>query len=284
MNSFVIRAPKMNEILESIKTFLLAFGRMDFTNILAEQKVWIYLINKGIAKFLIAEKDDKIIGVGGVFIFQQVASVGYMGVLAKYRGQGIGTAIFSSLMDITISKGIKTVMLYASKLGEPIYEKYGFRGKYRASNYHMLKPINELLNVTKNVSIVKYTPNWVLNLDRETIGFDRADYLNARITLGAKLLIIENEGYALLSNVLSKLRLGPLIAKNLSTALQIIKKGINLGAENLIIPNHPSLQKKISSITELTQNKENPNRKMVFGEEFLENLDYLYSIGTYAKG
>ena len=116
------------------------------------------------------------------------------------------------------------------------------------------------------------------------MGFDRSDYLKARITLGAKLLIVENEGYALLSNVLSKIRLGPLIAKNLDVALQIIKKGINLGADNLIIPYHPSLQNKISRITHLTESKESPNLKMVYGEEIQEKLDYLYSIGTYARG
>ncbi len=83
---------------------------------------------------------------------------------------------------------------------------------------------------------------------------------------------------------LSKVRLGPLIAKNLDTALQIIKKSINLGADNLIIPNHPYLQNKISNITHLTESKEPPILKMVYGEEIPGRLDYLYSIGTYAKG
>lgn len=280
----MIREPKISEILDSIKTFLLSFGRRDFDNILDEEKAWIYLIKNKIAKFLIAKKEDKIIGVGGLFLFQHVASVGYMGVLAEYRGQGIGTSIFRNLMDIAISSGIKTVMLYASKLGEPIYEKFGFRGKYNASMHHLLKTKPERQDVIKNVKIVKSTPDWVLNLDKKTVGFDRSDYLKARITLGAKFLIVENEGYALISNVLSKIRLGPLVSKNLDTALQIIKKGINLGADNLIIPHHPSLQKKISSMTHFTEGKEAPNLKMVYGEETQEKLDYLYSIGTYAKG
>ena len=280
----MIREPKIDEILECIKIFLLSFGRRDFDDILAEEKAWIYLINKKIAKFLIAEKEKKIIGVGGVFLFQQVASVGYIGVLADYRRKGLGTLIFRNLIEIANRLGYKTVMLYASKLGEPIYEKYGFRGKYNASKHYFLKQKTEMQDVTKNVKTVKSTPDWVLNLDRETVGFDRSDYLKARITLGAEFLIVENEGYALLSNVLSKIRLGPLIAKNLDTALQIIIKGINLGADNLIIPYHPSLQNKISSITHLIERKEAPNLKMVYGEEIQEKLDYLYSIGTYAKG
>lgn len=284
MDSFLIREPKMDEVLESIKTFLLAFGRMDFTYILAEEKMWKYLINENIAKFLIAEKGDKIIGVGGLFLFQQVASVGYMGVLEDYRGQGIGTSIFKKLMDITLSLGIKSVMLYASKFGEPIYKKYGFRGKFSASMHHLVKVKPENQELIENVKIMNSIPDWVLNLDKETMGFNRTIYLKARIALGAKLLVVENEGYALLSNVLSKVRLGPLLAKDLSTALQIIKKGINLGADNLIIPNHPSLRDKISTITDLTEEKGKPNRKMVYGEDILGKLDYLYAIGTYAKG
>jgi N-acetylglutamate synthase-like GNAT family acetyltransferase len=284
MNSIIIREPVIDEILECIKVFLLSFDRRDFDNIIAEEKNWVYLINKNIAKFLIAEEKDKIIGVGGLFIFQQVGSVGYMGVLAENRGQGVGTAIFRNIMDMTNRLGIKTVMLYASKLGEPIYEKYGFRGKYKASLHHLLKTQPETHDISKNVKILKSVPDWALKLDKETVGFDRSDYLKARITLGAKLLIVENEGYALLSNVLSKVRLGPLIAKNFDTAIHIIKKGIYLGADNLIIPYHLYLQNKISSIKHLFKSQEAPNLKMVYGEEIPRKLENLYSIGTYAKG
>ncbi|MHA2037492.1 MAG: GNAT family N-acetyltransferase [Promethearchaeota archaeon] len=284
MNSTLIREPKIDEILESIKVFLLSFGRKDFDNILAENKTWVYLVNKKIAKFLIAEEEDKIIGVGGLFLFQQVASVGYMGVLADYRGKGIGTVIFRNLMDIALNSGIKTVVLYASKYGKPIYEKYGFRGKYNASMHHLVKIKPEKQEIVKDVQIIKTTPEWILELDKETMGFDRSDYIKARVTLGVKILVVENEGYALLSNILSKIRLGPVIAKNVDTAIQIIKKGINLGADNLIIPYHPQHQNLISNITHITENIEIPNLKMIYGDEVQEKLTYLHSIGTYAKG
>jgi len=284
MNLVIIREPKIDEVLECVKVFLLSFDRSDFSGIFDEEQAWIYLINQKIAKFLIAEEENKIIGVGGVFLFQQVASIGYIGVLADYRKKGIGTLIFRKLMEVATRLGYKTVMLYASKLGAPIYEKFGFRGKYNASRYFFLKAKPEKQDELSNIKIIKTTPDWVLNLDRETMGFNRSDYLKARITLGAKFLIVEDEGYALLSTVFSKIRIGPLIAKNLDTALQIIKKGLNLGADNLIIPYHPSMQNKMSSITQFIEMKGAPNLKMVYGEEVQEKLGYLYSIGTYAKG
>jgi len=285
MNSVIIREPKIDEILECVKVFLLSFDRSDFSGIFDEEQAWIYLINQKIAKFLIAEKEDKIIGVGGVFLFQQVASIGYMGVLADYRKRGIGTLLFRNLKEsATRFRRFKTIILYASKLGQPIYEKFGFRGKYNASRHYLIKAKPEKQDEPNKVKIIKSTPNWVLILDRETMGFDRSDYLKARITLGAKYLILEDKGYALISNVFSKIRLGPLIAKNSDTALQIIKKGLKLGADNLIIPYHPSLQNKMSRITQFIEMKGAPNIKMVYGEEIKEKMDYLYSIGTYAKG
>lgn len=284
MNSFMIREPKIDEILECIKVFLLSFGTKDFNHILAEEKTWIYLINKKIAKFLIAETEDKIIGVGGLFLFQQVASIGYMSVLEDYRRHGIGTAIFRNLMDITLNSGSKSVILYASKFGEPIYKKYGFRGKYNASIHHLAKVKPEKQDFVTKVQVKKSIPDWILKLDKETIGFNRMNYLKARVALGAKLLIVENEGYALLSQVFSKIRLGPLIAKNFDSALQIVKKGINLGVDNLIIPYYPQRQNLVSCITHLTENIEDPNLRMIYGEDIQEKLTNLYSIGTYARG
>jgi ribosomal-protein-alanine N-acetyltransferase len=284
MKTYIIREPRLEEILESIKVFLLSFGRMNFNMILTEEKTWVYLINNKIAKFLIAETEEKIVGVGGLFLFQQVGSVGYMGVLPDYRGQGIGTAIFRNLMKIALSVGVKTVMLYASKLGEPIYKKFGFVGKYNASMHHLVNFKPEMQESIKDVKIIESAPDWVLKFDRKTMGFDRSDYLKARISVGAKLLLIENEGFGLLSPVLSKIRLGPLMAKNPEIALQIINKGIELGADNLIIPYYPLMQNKISMMSHLTESKEPPNLKMVYGKDIQGKLRYLYSIGTYARG
>ena len=169
MNSVIIREPKIGEVLECVKVFLLSFERSDFSGIFDEEQAWIYLINQKIAKFLIAEKEDKIIGLGGVFLFQHVASIGYMGVLADYRKRGIGTLIFRNLMETATRLGYKTIMLYASKLGQPIYEKFGFQGQYNASRHYLIKAKPEKQDEPNNVKIIKTTPDWVLNLDRETI-------------------------------------------------------------------------------------------------------------------
>ncbi|MFX0030371.1 MAG: GNAT family N-acetyltransferase [Candidatus Hermodarchaeota archaeon] len=283
MNFYTIREPKTNEIHKSILTMLRSFNRPFFDHIKKERDVWLYLLKNKIAKFLIAVKNDNVLGVGGLFMFQDAASIGYMGVLPEFRSQGIGSDIFQKLMDIALNASYKTINLYASKLGEPIYRKYGFRGSYYANMYSVpiTTPITEIKE--KNIKVISRIPNWVLDLDRETVGFDRSVYLKARVSLRAKLLIRENQGYGLISNILSNIRLGPVLAINQKTAVDIIKKGISLGAESIIIPNHPFFQKEVITLTGLT-NKGDPNLKMVYGEEVTGKLSSLYAIGTYAKG
>lgn len=283
MKSYVIKEPERDEIIKSIKVMLLSFGKPPLNELEEERRVWTHLINNKIAKFLIAVKDENIIGLGGVFLFQNVASIGYMGVLPEYRSQGVGTEIFKKLMEIAMNSGCKTVDLYASKLGEPIYRKYGFQGSYYANLYLLPKKVPKLQIKHKDTKLVSTFPDWLLQLDYKTVGFDRSDYLKVRTTLGAKILIVESEGYGLISNVLSTIRLGPLIATNLETAAHIIKEGLLLGAESMIIPSHPLFQNEIITLMDLTEHGD-LNLKMTYGENISRKLEYLYAIGTYSKG
>lgn len=283
MNSYIIREPETDEVIKSIKVMLLSFDRPPMNKLEEERRTWTYLINSGIAKFLIAVKNENIIGLGGVFLFQNVASIGYMGVLPEFRGQGVGTEIFKNLMEIAINSGCKSVNLYASNLGEPIYRKYGFHGSYYANLYLLPKKTPKLQMIHKDIELVSTFPDWVLQLDYETVGFDRSDYLKARTALGAKLLIVENEGYGLISNVLSTIRLGPLIATNIETATHIVRESLQLGAESMLLPIHTLFQNKIISLMDLTEHGD-PNLKMTYGEPLSRKLDYLYAIGTYSKG
>ena len=283
MNPYLIREPEANEILNSIITMLRSFDRPLINEIEKERDVWLYLIKNELAKFLIALKNNKIIGIGGLFLFQDVASIGYMGVLPDYRNQGVGAAIFQNLKQAAIDAGCKTINLYASKLGELIYRKSGFQGQYSANMYLMPKISPKIALKKKNLKIISKIPIWLLDLDREAVGFDRSDYLKARVSLGAKLIVIENEGYGLISKILSNKRLGPVIASNLEVAIDIIGEGISLGAKSIIIPKHPSFQNEIITLLGLAEQGK-PNLKMVYGEKIKRKINYLYAIGTYAKG
>ncbi|MFX1601252.1 MAG: GNAT family N-acetyltransferase, partial [Promethearchaeota archaeon] len=210
-----IRKPTNDEIAQSIKVLYSAFGRDPPEDIKEEEKIWRALIEWEIGKFLISEDKGIIFGVGGVFFFKKVCSFGYMAVLQEYRGQGIGTEIFRNLLEIANKMNCETKILYASKLGEPIYKKFGFKRRFYGEMYKLPMQSLELEIAHKEVNILSTVPDWVLALDKKAMGFDRTKYLTIRIKLGGKILAIENEGYGLLVNK----RLGPLIAKNMEIAL-----------------------------------------------------------------
>lgn len=44
-----------------------------------------------------------------------------------YRGKGIATTLLTKLVEEAKSLGIKKIWLGASKLGRPVYKKFGFK-------------------------------------------------------------------------------------------------------------------------------------------------------------
>ncbi|MFW9998805.1 MAG: GNAT family N-acetyltransferase [Candidatus Hodarchaeota archaeon] len=280
MTKYNIRELTDKEISKSINVLYSSFGRDPPEDIKAEEKIWKALIEWEIGKFLISEERGKIIGLGGVFIFEKVSSFGYMAVLQDYRGKGIGTEIFRYLLEISNNMNCETKILYASKLGEPIYKRFGFKRRFYSEMYQLPQHPPELGIVLQDIKILSTIPAWVLSLDKKAIGFDRSNYLNMRIKLGAKILAIENEGYGLLANK----RLGPLVATDLDVALQVINRSITLGANHIIIAQHQNLPKRIFELIYLTKFENGPSIKMVLGKEIKTELDLLYAIGTFAKG
>ncbi len=206
-----------------------------------------------------------------------------MGVLPEYRGEGVGSKIFGELFKLAIDLGCTTMILYASKLGEPIYKKFGFQSSYYGTMYQLPVNLPEIGITNKEVKELRDFPGWLLSLDKEAIGFDRSKYLHMKQNLGSKIVAIEGEAYGLLSQISSTIRLGPLISTNLDGALQIIKKSIELGANQIIITSHPTLPKKIFELIELTEVENGASLKMTYGKDISENLDLLYAIGTFAK-
>lgn len=280
MTNYNIREPTKQEISKSINILYSAFGRTPPDDIKKEEKTWKALIESGIGKFLISEENGKIFGLGGIFLFEKVCSFGYMAVLKEYRGKGMGTDIFRNLLDISNKMNCETMILYASKLGEPIYKKFGFKRRFYGEMYKLAVQSLELGTVPKEIKILSTVPEWVVILDKNAMGFDRTNYLNLRVKLGCKILAIENEGYGLLANK----RLGPLIARNMEIAQQIIKKAIQLGADHLIIAEHQYLSKEFFKTIMFRKMENRGSVKMVFGKNIPKKLELLYAIGTFAKG
>lgn len=79
---------------------------------------------------------DKFVGTGAAIFYDyppsytnksgKLSYITNMFTLPEYRGRGIATKILSLLEEETKRRGIITMRLGASKLGRPVYEKFGF--------------------------------------------------------------------------------------------------------------------------------------------------------------
>jgi len=203
-----------------------------------------------------------------------------MAVLPEMRRKGLGTTIFNNLLKIGKLNGCKTFMLYASELGKQIYHKFGFRSKFATTMYNL--PNQPFVKQTPNKKVNRTTvlPKWAALIDKNTMGFDRSEFLQLKINHGSILLTVDKEGFALISGSI----LGPVISKNIQTTISLMNEGIKLGASYIIVPRHSKFPSKIFNLVDLTKNDSESNLKMVYGKEVTQKLDQFYALGNYAKG
>ena len=57
----------------------------------------------------------------------RVAYIMNMFTFPEYRKQGIGTELFNRIVEEAKIRGYRKIMLNATDMGKPIYEKYGFK-------------------------------------------------------------------------------------------------------------------------------------------------------------
>ena len=85
--------------------------------------------------FLVAEIDDKIVGlidgyiIESIYFKEKIAYLDHLCVDEKYRNNGIGSKLIEKFSDVSKSKGAKYIKLNAFENNIPavnLYNKYGF--------------------------------------------------------------------------------------------------------------------------------------------------------------
>ncbi len=116
----------------------------------ANREYYQTMLESGQHIAVFAEADGQKIGCGGLCIYQEMPSPdnpsGYCGYLMNiytrkaWRGQGVGEATVSYLLDYARKKGIEKVYLETSQSGRKLYEKMGFTDMV---DYMKLKKVDE---------------------------------------------------------------------------------------------------------------------------------------------
>ena len=84
-------------------------------------------------------EDGRIVATGGVCFYTlppsftnstgQMAYIANMYTHPDFRGQGVATHILDLLAAESRARGVNQSLLFASSLGRPVYEKYGYQAE-----------------------------------------------------------------------------------------------------------------------------------------------------------
>ena len=105
---------------------------------------------------VIAEEDGRLAGLGMIFYYRSVPSqlnpTGWNGYITNlfveepFRKQGVGTELIQRLVRQAKKRNCYIIMLHASEMGMPVYEKMGFKKEDETeTHYIMEKRIEEKL-------------------------------------------------------------------------------------------------------------------------------------------
>jgi len=83
------------------------------------------LANSGTQMF-VGCRDGRVVAVAGSIRFGRTGWLGNVAVDDEERGQGLGTTMSQAAVDCLHRTGVETVLLTATDLGKPIYERLGF--------------------------------------------------------------------------------------------------------------------------------------------------------------
>lgn len=124
---------------------------------------------------------QKLVGFGMLFHFEDVAWLGWIVVDKKYRAKGIGSSISKHLVTESLRLGADKLILTATELGYPIYEKLGFK---TTSYYHFLSAPTQyrpLFDRSKIRQAVKSDLNAIWQLDKQATGENRTTLLESHL-------------------------------------------------------------------------------------------------------
>jgi len=207
-------------------------------------------------------------GMVAAIIYSNYAYVGLMGVSQEFQRQGIGLALMGHLLAWLDQQGIHQVMLDASPLGQPLYEKLGFVAfdEVYVLQQQIGQPTCQLPTETSFLSLQNL--DLITSTDEQAFGADRSRLLQALLkTYQNRTILLPDEhenvnGYL----IAQEKRIGPWVAKNMATAELLLAAALSLPFSRTVSVVVPS--KNMNAITLLQHygfNIVRINRHMVRG-------------------
>lgn len=140
----------------------------------------------------VAEADGRVVGTGVASAHGRVGWVGTIFVAPDLRGDGLGRRLTRQVIDDLEERGCRTLVLIATELGRPLYERLGF----------------EVLSEQRRLSTTGASDDEpvpgvrpfdaadlaaVVALDREATGEDRSAVLASLATPGTATVVVRDD-------------------------------------------------------------------------------------------
>ncbi len=149
-------------------------------------------------------------------------------------------------------KNIPVITLNATTEGKPLYTKYGGHEICPVVNYDLS---HCSFTCNRSLSASQTLPSWAEEMDREFFGGDRRALLCLLLSMGGKVILLEEEGYGIHWGG----RIGPIVAKKESTAREILAYASTHGAKTVYVPHY------IGSVIPRTATELSRCTQMVYG-------------------
>lgn len=168
--------------------------------------------------FVACDDNGEIAGFVTSLLHQRSGWIGNLVVAERFRGRGVGTALFRSALEVLRMDGAQTIWLTASKSGAPLYGKHGFRRidtvVRRVGTGRPRHGLNARQSHWKASGIL------ACGIDCQGWG-DRRDALLAA-TVGRGRLLLEGSGFAAVQPCGAAWQLGPFSALDSGTSERLL--------------------------------------------------------------
>ena len=178
----------------------------------------------------LARQDNTPAGMVAAIIYSSFAFVGLMGVRREFQNQGIGLTLMRHLLAWLDQQGVRQVLLDASPMGQPLYEKLGFMvcDEVYVMQHQTRKPTFQRSTEVQFIS----PKNWDLidATDKQVFGADRGRLLQALVNIYPQRAFLLLDDRDCLSGYLigQEKRIGPWVMEDPAKAELLLRAALSL--------------------------------------------------------
>jgi len=209
----------------------------------------------------------------------KLAWIGMVLTRIKYRGRGYAMLLLKECLRVADELRVESVKLDATNLGQPLYEKLGFRAEQPVERWWRAGRENEIALSTPGPA----TANWQ-SADQSAFGVDRSAILTKLVRRPNALFTID-DSYLLTRAGREISYLGPAVCSSQTRARKLVEQALETPGSggwfwDLLLANRPA----VSLAKELGFEPRRHLLRMVRGQDLRGNESAIYALAGFELG